>query len=83
MGSDTCLSSSATLRISASGLPAAVAALEDRLDDYLNCQIGKELDRDGGIGSNPRIVSYGSLEVIIGSSLDPVNPFGIFHSIEF
>src|SRR5271166_5398183 len=85
VGSDTCLSNSATRRISASERPAAVD-LADRPDDFvegtamvfLNHPSAKGLRELRPVRSNHCIGSYVSLEVMIGLSVDLVKPFRSF-----
>src|SRR5271165_1747382 len=89
VGSDTCLSNSATRRISASERPAAVD-LDERPDDFvegtamvfLNHPSTRGLRELRPVRSNHCIGSYESLEVMIGLSVDLVKPFWIFHSFD-
>src|SRR5271166_59789 len=90
VGSDTCLSNSATRRISARDRPAAVD-LDDRPDDFvegtamafLNHPSTKGLRELRPVRSNHCIRSYVSLEVMIGLSVYLVKPFWLFHAIDF
>src|SRR5271165_5159988 len=90
VGSDTCLSNSATRRISARDRPAAVD-LDDRPDDFvegtamvfLNHPSTRGLRELRPVRSNHCIRSYVSLEVMIGLSVYLVKPFWLFHAIDF